>query len=47
MGREDDSHADVAEELGLLKHSVGYGYTYIQNGELPDGFKPDMSTETP
>ena len=45
MGREDDSHADVAEELGLLKHSVGYGY--IQNGELPDGFKPDMSTETP
>jgi hypothetical protein len=44
---EDDRHANVAEELGLPKHSVGYGYTYIQNGELPDGLTMEMLKETP
>jgi hypothetical protein len=46
-GFEEDRHAEVAEELGLPDHSVGYGYTYIQNGELPDGYKIEMFHETP
>jgi hypothetical protein len=36
-----DRHADLVEALGVPLFSVGLGYTYIDNDELPDGLARD------
>ena len=36
-----DRHARLAEELGLPSCTVGFGYDYLENGELPEGVNPD------
>jgi hypothetical protein len=36
-----DRHMRLADLLGLPKHSIGLGYMYIAQGELPDGVDED------
>ena len=31
-----ERHADLVEQLGLPECAVGYGYTYLEEGELPE-----------
>lgn len=35
-------HAALAEALGLPKASVGMGFRYVENGELPEGVTKDQ-----
>ena len=35
-------HAALAEALGLPKFSVGMGFRYLENGELPDGLRQEQ-----
>jgi hypothetical protein len=37
-----DRHADLVEELGLPACAVGYGYTYMEEGELPEELDEDQ-----
>jgi hypothetical protein len=34
-----DRHADLVEALGVPLFSVGLGYAYVENDELPDGLE--------
>jgi len=36
---ETDRHYDLVEILGLNMFAVGFGYTYLVDGEYPDGFE--------
>lgn len=35
-----DRHKALAKAVGLPSHSVGYGFHYISEGELPEGIQP-------
>ncbi|MFN7139130.1 MAG: hypothetical protein ACK4UN_07320 [Limisphaerales bacterium] len=38
-----DRHADLARALGIPTFGVGAGYSYLADGELPDGLRePDL-----
>ncbi|MEJ2641855.1 MAG: hypothetical protein P8010_19995 [Desulfosarcinaceae bacterium] len=36
-----DRHQALAKAVGLPSHSVGYGFRYIFEGEIPTGVKPE------
>ena len=36
-----ERHADLVEALGLPAFAVGCGFTYVEEGELPEGLAPD------
>jgi len=38
---QTERHADLVEALGLPKWAVGYGYNYLAENDLPDGFPAD------
>lgn len=36
-----DRHESIAKAVGIPLQTVGYGYTYISNGEMPKGVLPE------
>jgi hypothetical protein len=46
-GEDDDfvfaveRHQALAEAVGLPPHTVGYGFGYISEGEIPEGVRPE------
>jgi len=43
---ETDRHAALAEALGLPSFSVGFGYRYLERGELPEGLEETQMRRT-
>jgi hypothetical protein len=43
---EMDRHGDLAEALGLPAFSVGFGYEYLDSGELPEGLAAETLKRT-
>ncbi|HUJ41021.1 MAG TPA: hypothetical protein VLW54_10770 [Candidatus Acidoferrales bacterium] len=43
---ETDRHAALAEALGLPSFSVGFGYRYLEMGELPEGLEETQMRRT-
>jgi hypothetical protein len=39
-----ERHQALAEAVGLPPHTVGYGFGYISEGEIPEGVRPADST---
>ncbi len=42
-----EQHAQLAAALKLPEYSVGVGFNYAQEGELPDGLSPDELLTSP
>lgn len=42
-----DRHADLVKDLGLPAWAVGYGYTYINEGEIPTGLTENQLKKLP
>ena len=36
-----DRHQALAKAVGLPSHTVGYGFRYLSEGEIPEGIKPE------
>ena len=41
-----DRHKALAEAVGLPPHSIGYGFRYISEGEIPAGIQPEDILKT-
>jgi len=41
-----DRHQALAKAVGLPSHSIGYGFRYISEGEMPAGIQPEDILKT-